>query len=80
MPQEVNTDGLGLVHAGLESKKKKDEATAQNLHNTINPSCPNLPTSHEDTAEQRSVTVLSLANQGTSPSQWTQFEQLHLRS
>ena len=28
MPQEVNTDGLGLVHAGLESKKKQDEASA----------------------------------------------------
>ena len=57
MPQEVNTDGLGLVHAGLESKKKKDEATAP-----------------EDIAEH------SLANRGTSPSQRTQFEQVHHRS
>ena len=45
------------------------------LHNTLHHSCPNPPTSHEDTAEQRSVAVLSLAYRGTSPSQKTQFDQ-----
>ena len=46
----MTTDGLGLVHAGLQSKNE----------------C--------------SVNVLSLANRGTSPSQRTQFEEVHHRS